>query len=82
MTGNQWASVLTVSIFDEAGTSGRRIRVSAGQVKEHSTLFNTSKSAETPNDQGIGDAKALLNACGTGEITQQALSTYSAATQG
>jgi hypothetical protein len=74
MTGSQYASILTVSIFDDA--AARKIRVSAGQSRERSNLFTTSKSTEPPSDVGVADAKALLNACGQGEITQQARATF------
>lgn len=77
-TGSQYTSVLTVSIFDAPSTEGRRIRVTAAQVRERSNLFATSKNAEKPSDVGIADANAVLEACTQGDITRQARATFSA----
>ena len=62
------------SIDDPEG-KGRRVRVSAGQSRERSNLFTTSKSAEAPSDVGLADANALLQACSEGPITKQARGT-------
>lgn len=78
MTGSQYTSILTVSVFDDPSSKGRRIRVSAGQSRERSNLFTSSKSTESPSDVGIADANSLLSACSEGPIAKQASATYTA----
>lgn len=78
LSGSQYTSVLTVSIFDAPSTVGRRMRVTAAQVRERSNLFTTSKNAEKPSDVGISDAKTVLEACTEGGITRQASAVFSA----
>jgi hypothetical protein len=76
LTGRKYGSSLTVSVFE--GADGQRnLRVTAGQSTEKAALFGAaSKSTGKPSAQGIADAKALLSACGQGEIRQQTSSRF------
>jgi hypothetical protein len=76
LTGSQYASILTVSIFDDPATKARKIRATAGQSRERSNLLTTSKSTEAPSDLGIADANSLLTACAEGTITRQAQANF------
>lgn len=73
LTGKKYQSAITVAVFD--GDQGRtQLRVTAGQGEENAVGFGRgagSKTTGKPSAQGIADAKAILSACGTGEIQEQ-----------
>jgi hypothetical protein len=69
LLNRKYHDVITVSIFDDAGGTVRKIRATAAQAEELGNLFGaTSKSMDKPSDTGIADAKSILSACGTGQI--------------
>lgn len=77
-TGSEYHDVITVSVFDDPATGGRKIRVTAASSNEQSSLLGTSKNNIAPSDKGQTDANALLTACGQGPITKQARATLTA----
>lgn len=75
LTGKQYHDVLSVTIYDD-GKGGQKVRATAGQSTENAISFGAaSKTGGKPSDSGIRDAKALLKACTTGGVTQQASAT-------
>jgi hypothetical protein len=71
LTGSEYHDQLTVSIFDQQGSTERTIRVTAGRVDRRSNLFGTSTNAVKPTEAGVSDARVLLTSCGKGTITEQ-----------
>jgi hypothetical protein len=79
LTNGEVHDQLTVSVFDDAATQQRKVRVTAGTTEAKSGLLGgTSTSAQSPSDSGIADANSVLSACATGPITKQSSATWSA----
>jgi hypothetical protein len=79
LTNSEVHDQLTVSVFDDAATQQRKVRVTAGTTEAKTGLLGgTSTSAQSPSDSGIADANSVLSACATGPITKQARATWSA----
>jgi hypothetical protein len=76
LLGSEKHDQITVSVFDDAATHQRKVRVTTGQTEDKANSFGSSKSAKKPSDQGIADANAILTACSEGAITKQALLRY------
>jgi hypothetical protein len=70
LLNRKYHDVITVSIFEDGSGSLRKIRATAAKSEElGATLFGkSSATTEAPSETGIADAKAILSACGTGQI--------------
>jgi hypothetical protein len=69
--GTELHDQITVSVFDDAASNSRKIRVTTGQTEERTNLFGSSKGAKAPSTQGVADANSILTACSEGAITKQ-----------
>ena len=65
-----YQNALNISVFD--GADGHQnLRVTAAFAEKNWDLFSTKRTAEKPSKAGIADAKAVLSACGQGEVKQR-----------
>src|SRR4029079_8412025 len=64
-TGAEFHDQLTVSIFGDSASGGRKMRVTAASVSRQSNLFGTSTEGKPPSDEGKRNANDLLIACGS-----------------
>lgn len=73
LTGKKYQDQLTVSIFDNAGSASRTIRVTAAQTNENAIAFGSaSRTGVAPSDTGKKAAQELLTVCApNAEATQQ-----------
>ena len=70
-TGSEYHDVITVSVFDDPASGGRKIRVTAGTSDHQSSLLGTSSNNIAPSDKGQKDASTILSTCGEGPVTKQ-----------
>lgn len=75
LMGNEDHDQLTVSVFDDAESQKRKMRVTAAATTARTTMFNTHTSGKQPSEAAIADANAVLSACSEGPITKQARGT-------
>jgi RNA 3'-terminal phosphate cyclase len=72
LTGRKYQDQLTVAIFDDTATNGRKLRVTAAQATENALAFgNASKTGVAPSNSGKADAQAVLSACSEGSAASQ-----------
>jgi len=74
-TGSEHHDQLTVSVFGDSASGGRKMRVTAARTNQKTGVFGTSSTqAESPSEEAKTAANEILRSCGTGPVSVQGVS--------
>ena len=71
-TGSEYHDQLTVSVFGDSASGGRKMRVTAGGSNQRTGAFGmTSNQTKSPSEEAKAAANEILRTCGTGPVSVQ-----------
>ena len=70
-TGSEYHDQLTISVFGDSASGGRKMRVTAARTKIQANLFGNQTGAESPSEPAKAAANEILRVCGTGPVSVQ-----------